>query len=268
MRLFYQSFGVSRGSPDGAYGQLLKRIIESAAAPGTEVDIHGLSPHRAVADQYSYLEFLDTAEVLENGLRAEREGYDAFLIGNIFQPGLHQLRELLNIPVLGLRESTVQIACLMGASFSLVNVNPKFVHTIAAGVREMGLESRMVSIERMTVERPGSFDEALRDPAAQARIAEQFEEVARRGLEKGAEVLIPAGGSLMAVLHDAGVHAVEGAPVLNGIVALVKVAELAAQMRAITGTFTSKRLVYAPPTGKLLADVRAAYGEGIYPGAT
>ena len=54
---------------------------------------------------------------------------------------------------------------------------------------------------------------------------------------------------------------------MNGIVALVKVGELAAQMRALTGTFTSKRLVYAPPTGKLLADVRAAYGDKVYPGA-
>ena len=34
MRLFYQSFGVSRGSRDGAYGQVLKRIVEGAAAPG------------------------------------------------------------------------------------------------------------------------------------------------------------------------------------------------------------------------------------------
>ena len=28
MRLFYQSFGVSRGSRDGAYGQVLERILE------------------------------------------------------------------------------------------------------------------------------------------------------------------------------------------------------------------------------------------------
>jgi allantoin racemase len=117
MRLFYQSFGVSRGSRDGAYGQVLKRIVDRAAAPGTEVSINGLSPHHAIAEQYRHLEFLDTAEVLKNGLRAESEGYDAFLLGNIFDPGLHELRELLNIPVLGLRESSVHVACLMGRRF-------------------------------------------------------------------------------------------------------------------------------------------------------
>src|SRR5277367_2517174 len=77
MRLFYQSFGVSRGSRDGCYGQVLKRILDQAAAPETEIFINGLSPHHAIAEQYRYLEFLDTADVMENGLRAEREGYDA-----------------------------------------------------------------------------------------------------------------------------------------------------------------------------------------------
>src|SRR5262245_60444314 len=88
MRLFYQSFGVSRGSRDGRYGHVLKTILDRAAAAGTEISIHGLSPHRAIAEQYRYLEFLDKAEVMDNGLRAEKEGYDALVL-------LHELRELL-----------------------------------------------------------------------------------------------------------------------------------------------------------------------------
>ena len=59
MRLFYQSFGVSRGSREGHYGQVLKKILDQAAASGTVISIHGLSPHRAIAEQYRYLEFLE-----------------------------------------------------------------------------------------------------------------------------------------------------------------------------------------------------------------
>jgi allantoin racemase len=150
MRLFYQSFGVSRGSRDGHYGQVLKRILDQAAAHGTEISIHGLSPHRAIAEQYRYLEFLDKTDIMENGLRAEREGYDALVLGKIFDPGLHQLRELLNIPVLGLCESSVHVACLMGASFSLINVNPKFTRRIIDNITLQGLAARLVSIDRMT----------------------------------------------------------------------------------------------------------------------
>ena len=75
---------------------------------------------------------------MENGLRAEKEGYDAFVLGNIFDPGLHELRELLNIPVLGLCESSVHVACLMGATFSLINVNPKFTHRIVESIKLVG----------------------------------------------------------------------------------------------------------------------------------
>ena len=267
MRLFYQTLGMSRKSKNGGYGLALQKTVSAASARGTTVDIRGLSPHRAVADQYRYLEFLDTQEVLENGLQAEKDGYDAFLLGNIFQPGMHELRELLNIPVLGLAECTVQMACLMGPSFSIINVNPKFNRRIVEDIKLQGLESRMVSVEMMSVERPGVFDEAFSDPSVQDLIVAQFTVTARRALEKGAEVLIPAGGSLMAVLTAAQLFHVDGAPVVNGIMALIKTAEMAVQMHQLTGSFTSKRLMYAPPSGLLLEDVRVAYGEGVYPEA-
>ena len=266
MRLFYQTLGMSRGSKSGAYGQLLTQRIQHAAAAGTIIDIAGLAPHRAVADQYRYLEFLDTAEVIENGLKAQSEGYDAFLIGNFFQPGLHELRELLTIPVLGLAESSVSMACLMGPTFSLIQVNPKFNRRILEGIAVQGLAGRMTSVEMLTVERPGSFDIALQNPDVRDGIVQQFAETARRALDRGAEVLIPAGGSLMAVLLQAGVQDIDGAPVLDGITALVKTGEMAVQMKALTGSFTSKRLTYAPPRGKILADARASYGAHIYPG--
>src|SRR5260370_16770156 len=153
----------------------------------------------------------------------------------------------------------------MGAIFSLVNVNPKFRHRILEGVRLQGLESRLTSVEAMKVERPGVFDIAMHDEDARAEVVSQFVAAARRGLERGAEVILPAGGSLMSVLIEAGVTNVDGAPVVNGVAALVKVAELAVGMRKLTGTFTSKHLVYAPPKGKLLQDVTPAYWPHVYP---
>ena len=43
--------------------------------------------------------------------------------------------------------------------------------------------------------------------------------------------MIPAGGIVMTLLADAGVHEVDGAPVVNGLIALVKIGELAASLR-------------------------------------
>ena len=268
MKLFYQSMGVARRSESGPYARALSAILSGAAEPGTAIDVHGLGPGKAIADQYRYLELLDTAEVLENGLRAENAGYDAFLIGNVFEPGLHALREVLTIPVLGLLESSVHLACLMGASFSVVNVNPKFTRRVTENIVSTGLNGRLVSIDEMRVERGQMLDRAFEDAAVCAQVVAQFTEAARVGIGKGAETVLPAGGIVMTILAHAGVHRVDDVPIVNGLIALTKMAEMAVRVRALTGVFTSKRMMYAPPTGTLLADIRAAYGEHVYPGAT
>ena len=46
---------------------MLKRIVDSAAAPGTEISVNGLSPHRAIAEQYRYLEFLEPPKSDQRG---------------------------------------------------------------------------------------------------------------------------------------------------------------------------------------------------------
>jgi hypothetical protein len=56
MRLFYQSLGVTRRSASGPYAQRLQAILDRAAAPGTSIELRGLSPGHAIADQYRYLE--------------------------------------------------------------------------------------------------------------------------------------------------------------------------------------------------------------------
>lgn len=267
MKLFYQSMGVARRSSTGSYAQSLNRLLHRSAAPGTTVDVHGLSEGAAIADQYRYLEHVDTQEILSNGLRAEKEGYDAFLIGNIFDPGLHALREILNIPVLGLCKSSTHLACLMGPGFSIVNVNPKFVRRVTENITAAGLATRLVSIEHMQVEQGAILDTAFEDNQVRQMIVDQFVTASRRGIARGAEVIIPAGGIVMALLAESEVHAVDKAPVVNGVIGLLKMAELAVQIKRLTEVFTSKTMMYAPPTGQLLRDIRRSYGNDVYPGA-
>lgn len=268
MKLFYQSMGVARRSGTGRYAQSLAQLLNRSVAPGTKVDVHGLSEGAAIADQYRYLEFVDTQEIMANGLRAEQEGYDAFLIGNIFEPGLHALREVLNIPVLGLCESAIHLACMMGPGFSVVNVNPKFVRRVTENIAGAGLAGKLVSIEHMQIERGAVLDSAFEDEELRQTVVEQFATAARQGIARGAEVIIPAGGIVMSLLAHAGIHAIDKAPIVNGVIGLLKMAELAVQMRQLTGFFTSKAMMYAPPTGKLLQDIRLSYGMNLYPGAT
>ena len=65
MKLFYQSMGVAHRSASGLYAQSLRDILNGSATPGVSVTVEGLSEGKAIADQYRYLEHIDTGEILE-----------------------------------------------------------------------------------------------------------------------------------------------------------------------------------------------------------
>lgn len=269
MKLWYQSM-TREGDAWGAYPQALRRILDKVRDIDTEIEVHGITDIGGAGDQFRYLEYLETGEVLKNVHTAMERGFDAFLIGNIGDPGIREAREFSSIPVLGLCESSLHLACIMGTSFSLVTINDKFTPRIVENVDRYGLRGRMAAVNRMRVERLMDLGAGYTDPDARARIVAQFNTAARANAEAGAEVVIAAGGVVMALLADNDIHETpEGLPILNGIAALVKMAEMAVRMAAITGgRFASRVRSYAPPPPDQIAELRKFYGPGIYPGVS
>ena len=264
MKLWYQS--LARHTESIPYGAILRRLIGSCADPGTEVHIQGIAEAAGIGVHYRFLEYQDTKEVIYNALRAEREGYDAFLIGNTSDAGIREAREMVNIPVLGLSETSMHIACMMGASFGLVTISEKWTPRNMENVRRCGLESRMVGAEPLNTS-PMELRKSMGDRTLRDQVIADFMAAAKRLLERGAEVIIPAGGDIIVFLMEDGIYEVERAPIVNGIVELVKMGELAVKLKKITGRFKSKRLQYAAPTGDFLKRVRDFYGPDVYPGA-
>ncbi len=262
IRLWYQSL-----SRDGAwtpYRDTLRRSLDAIKDPETEIHIAGTTRTGGVADQYRYLELLATVEVLENCQRAVREGYDAFLIGNIADPGLVQAREIANIPVLGLCDTAMHAACLMGASFGFVTLNEKYGPKLRENAARAGLSSRLAGVGRMDLDRILDMNAGFADPARRQELAEAFLDVA--DTPEAPEVVIAGGGVMMALLAEAGVTRTrKGATVLNGVLSLVKMAEAAVRMdRLLGGAFTSKRLTAAPPGPDQIAEIRRFCGD-VYP---
>lgn len=264
MKLWYQS--MSREKAWGSYSKVLRKILDEIKDSGTEIEVHGITKIGGLADQYRYLEYLETGEVMQNVQTAVKRGFDAFLIGNIADPGIRECREIANIPVLGLCETSLHLACMMGANFSLVTINEKFTPRIVENVTRYGLERRLAAVSRMKIDRIADVDAGFTDQKARKRIIKQFLKAADANVERGAEVVIAAGGVVMALLAASGVCvASRGTPILNGVTALVKMGEMAAKLnRIMGGTFTSKRLQYAPPPSDQIDEIRKYYGN-VYP---
>lgn len=264
MKLWYQS--LSHRAQTNPYGLALARILTSVADADTTIHMQGVERSAGIGQHYRLLEHHDTSEVVENALQAQQQGFDAFLIGNISDAGIREAREQVAIPVLGLGETSMHLACMMGARFGLVAISERWVLRLMENVRRYGLERQLAGIEAMRTS-PVDLKKGFADPDHRANLLEQFTAAAARLLDRGAEVIIPAGGEVVVFTIEAALYQLGRAPIVNGIVELVKMGEMAAKLYRLTGRFTSKRGVYAAPTGELLARVRAHYGPHLYPGA-
>ncbi len=262
MKLWYQS--LARETEATPYGKRLKAVLDEIVEPDTQIHLQGIHTAAAIGVQYRAMAHFDTRDVITNAIYAEKNGFDAFMVGNISDYGLREAREMVNIPVLGLCESSVHIASIMGANFGFVGISPKWSQLLLENVARYGLSSRLVGIEPADTSLL-QLKVAMHDDNYLDQVMGQFNEAAQKLLNKGTEVIIPAGGNLMIVFAEKGIGKIGNTPIVSGIIEMVKMAEMAVKVKRITGRFTSKSLGYAPPTGEYLERVHKFYGADFYP---
>ena len=165
MRIWYQSFvDYEHGK---TYWDRLGAHLRSAVDPGTEVDIKGITPHDSYA--HPIVEMRCAREVICNAVRAEREGYDAFVIGHFQDAGLYEARSVVKIPVVSLGEGTMLYSCQLGQNIGVITINPRFIPWHQHQIIKYGLERRVTGVHAMQFE-PGQILKAY-----------EFAEAGRRG---------------------------------------------------------------------------------------
>jgi Asp/Glu/hydantoin racemase len=255
-RVLYLSLSNERYSPN--YFPFLRRYIGSVAAAGTEVELRGTRVGKI--DSFRFWEILDSISILDSVLEAEHAGFDAVAIGNILDPALREARSMVDIPVMGLGETSMLTACLMGSKFSLVGVNRHFGGRFEENVARYSLGDRLAGIDCMDLT-PHELDACYSDEAARERALQSFRAAARNTLSRGAEVVIPAGGRLTAFLNANRVRDVDGAPVLDGTATLIAMTEAAIRIRGAAGTVVSRRRLYARAPAEVIAAAAGEYAE-------
>src|SRR5262249_60312981 len=77
--------GFARRTEQAPYSEGLQALLAAAAGPGIRFEVHGLDPPDHLF--HPLTEFRCAAQTIRNALDAEREGYDAFVIGHFQEPG-------------------------------------------------------------------------------------------------------------------------------------------------------------------------------------
>jgi allantoin racemase len=170
---------------------------------------------------------------------AEAEGCAAGVIGCFYDGGLRELREALSMPVVGMAEASMMLACTLGHRFSVIVGRRKWIPKMSDNALLYGLERRVASFRSVEMGIP----DVLADPE---RFLDRVLEEGRRAVEEdGAEAVVLSEISSPAFWERA--RAELPVPLVDPGVACWKWAEMAADLYEGLGLSHSKRFGYEAP---------------------
>ncbi len=258
MRIFWQSF--VDASANEPYLRKLSDYLNTIAAPGTSVHVEGLSPPDRDFGRLSELRCSIIA--IDNGLGAEDDGFDAYVMGHFQDPGLYDLRAALRIPTIGTGEATLLAASQLGRRLGLVTIDPAFEVWHFEQADRYGLGDRIVKVTGLGCE-PADFAAAFDgDQAAKTRMLRDFTQCAQPLLEAGADVIIPAGVLPGLLICEERNFKIGHAPVINCAAVALKSAEMWVQLRQLNGIEPSRGPSFALASPRARSDFRNLVANG------
>jgi allantoin racemase len=258
IRILWQSSTPIHRYP--AYRAAVEAHARRLLSPGTTVVTRGVVDG---IDQLAFraIDFMNNAQILDSVVQAEREGFDAVAIGCFLDPILDELREIVDIPVLSLAETGMLTACMVGRRFAILSHNPVFNRKAYPElVHKYRLCERAGPLIDLALPRE-VLAEALRSGQVEPCL-EQVREGARRAIAQGADTILLGCGLLNIVAARAGLHEVDGAPIIDVSGVLMKTTESMVSLRRLTGLATSRVGAYQRPERERTQAALALYGRG------
>ena len=241
----------------------MDRLFKKVVDPDTSVSLAHVAKSGALI-QYSYFEMLNDTYILDGIIKAGEKDFDAAVIGCCADPGLHQARSVMDIPVMASGESAMIVGQLIGRRFAMVTVGQEFVPIMEGNLRLLGLERRAIANRPIR-----SFEMKMEDlidcfKGKPDRIIDQFEAVARECIKDGADVILAGCGYLGPALSLVDYSEIPGTgvPVVDGSAAALKLAEAMAGLKKSCSLkkSTSRSSIYASPPAKVLTSIRKNFG--------
>jgi len=183
--------------------------------------------------------------ILEQIIKANKDGMDAIVIDCVCDPILEAAREVSNIPVVGARKTALHLALTLGTRFSIITVQGQsLVKCMEWGVRKEGLDSFCVSVRclKMPV-----LEIAKRPNDAQKELLEECQQAVT---EDGADVIVLGCTGLSHEIDLKPIIEKVGVPVIDPFVVAVKTAALLVD----SGLSHSKIAYPFPPKKPIVED--------------
>lgn len=191
-------------------------------------------------------EFLNSKEILQNIINAEKDGYDAVVLHCFLDPVLDEAREIVDIPVVGMAESSMLLSQMYGKKFAVITHSLQLAKKeVPSLIKKYDLNSSSINTQYFDVSLM-DLENAFSEPET---VIKQFLDASETAVEKGAEVILPGCGLLNIVCAQNGLSKVRntGATILNVTGATLKMADTKMTLKDISGTTISRNGYYEKP---------------------
>lgn len=116
-------------------------------------------------------------------LEKNKKKYEGILVACFGDPGLYSLKEKMDIPVLGIAESSIMLANLLGQKFAILVALNKAVALMGDMLQQYGMSGKCAAIEALNI----SVEEVEKNKEESIK---KLILIGEKVLEKGAEVII------------------------------------------------------------------------------
>ena len=216
-----------------------KGYLSQFKGPETELEVTSLTEGPRHLRYYSYGSLV-VPKILKIIKEAEKENFDAAIIGCFYDPGLREAREIAEkLMVTAPAEASIHIAVTLGQRFSIIVGSTKGIPLMRENVIKYGFQHHLASFQAIGME---VLDLQMDPEETKRRILQAAEKAIE---QDGAEVII------LGCTHQFGFYqelqGALGVPVIDVALAALNYAEFLVDLRNKHGWYFNKKNEYLPP---------------------
>ncbi len=165
------------------WDELTLKYLKGVAFPGTEVEVDHIEDGPESIERKLDVVRAE-AKVVEKIVEAERRGFDIAMINCFDDPGLHASREAVSMPVLGIGETSMTMALLLGEKFAIISTGRNSRAVYERRALEMGIVHRLAYSTGINIS-------VLKLRKDESKVKAMILEEAKKAIEiYGAEVIV------------------------------------------------------------------------------
>jgi allantoin racemase len=213
------------------------QIPAGVLGPATTVECVPVRNSGTIIDNH-YDSLIFDMYIVEAGIRAEQEGYDAVIMDTVSDSGMQALRSRLSIPVIGPGLVSYAVATILGKRFSIVTMSDRWRFIYEKNLATYGLSPLCASVRAINV----AMDSQLLFSDTDDDVFAALVKEARAAISNdGADVILLGSTSM----HQAGNYMAARltVPVINPGPVAIKITESLVQLG-----LTHSKVAFPSPT--------------------